>query len=384
MLRVLRQRGAVSRADIARFASLSRATVSTVVADLQIAGLIAEENDPPPGSVGQQGRPPALVRLDPSAGAALGIDFGKRHLRVVATDLGHRVLAERCLEIAPDHEAAEGIETAARLVAEVLDETHVSRQRVVGVGMGLPGPISQKSGELGSSTILPGWVGVRAAEAMTERLKLGVLVDNDANLGALAELTWGAAKGCEDVAYLKIATGIGGGLIVNGEPFRGVGGTAGEIGHTIVDPDGPLCRCGNRGCLETLAGGPALLALLEPAHGDISIRDAIRLADEGHAGCRRVIADAGAAIGSAAANLCNLLNLERIVVGGDLASAGENLLAPLRSSLERAAIPSAAADVEVVAGVLGERAEVMGAIALVLRESGVGPALPGLAAVRVA
>jgi predicted NBD/HSP70 family sugar kinase len=162
-------------------------------------------------------------------------------------------------------------------------------------------------------------------------------------------------------------------LIIEGRPFRGAGGTAGEIGHTIVDPEGPVCRCGNRGCLETLVGAPALLELLRPTLGPLTLREVLARADDGDAACRRTIADAGGAIGAAAAGtLCNLFNPDRIVVGGDLGAAGELLLAPLRDALLRAAIPSAGADVDVVAGVLGDRAEVLGAIALVLRDSGLG------------
>jgi predicted NBD/HSP70 family sugar kinase len=369
VLNALRARGALSRAAIAEHAALSRATVSSILGELQDAGLVVA-SDPRAESDGHVGRPPALVRLDPSAGAAVGIDFGKRHLRVVLADLGHRILAERCLDMAPDHEAAHGIEVAAGLVEEVLAEGGIERDRLAGVGMGLPGPVNQQSGELGSATILPGWVGVRAAHAMTERLGLAVRVDNDANLGAIAEGTWGAAHGFSNVAYLKVSTGIGAGLIVDGRLFRGAGGTAGEIGHTVVDPAGPVCRCGNRGCLETLVGASALLELLRPALGEPTVRDVLTRAEAGDQRCRRVLADAGTAIGAAAANLCNLINPERIVVGGDLGAAGELLLASMRESVLRAAIPSAAANVEVVAGVLGERAEVLGAVALVLRESG--------------
>jgi predicted NBD/HSP70 family sugar kinase len=375
VLRVLRETGPVSRADIARRTALSRATVSSVLAEFRDAGLVIEcDSAPEDPRAGQAGRPPSLVRLDRSAGAALGIDFGKRHLRVVVADLGHSVLAERCVELDSDHEAVQGMEVAAGLVDEVLSEAEIERGVVVGVGMGLPGPIHLETGELGSATILPGWVGVRASKAMSDRLGLDVRVDNDANLGALAECVWGAAKGCANVAYLKAATGIGAGLIIAGRLFRGTGGTAGEIGHTSVDPRGPVCRCGNRGCLETLVGVPALLALLAPAGGPAALPEVLAQAQNGDLACRRAIAEAGTAIGAAAAMLCNLINPERIVVSGDLGAAGELLLGPMRDALRRTAIPSAADDVEVVAGVLGERAEVLGAVALVLRDSGLSPA----------
>jgi predicted NBD/HSP70 family sugar kinase/biotin operon repressor len=365
---ILRQRGPMSRGDIGRHLSLSRATVSAVIGELLAAGLVVEDAlDRAQLPSGPTGRPPLIIRLDRSAGAALGIDFGKRHLKVALADLGHQILAERTLEMDPDHDAAHGMELAATLVEQVLEEASVERSAVVGVGMGLPGPVNQASGELGSSTILPGWVGIRAERAMTQRLGLPVHVDNDANLGALAEWTWGAAVGCANVAYLKVSTGIGAGLIFDGRQFRGAGGTAGEIGHTIIDPNGPVCRCGNRGCLETLVGASALLELLRPSLGPLTLHEVLVKAEAGDAACRRVIADAGSAIGSAAATLCNLFNPERIVVGGDLGMAGDLLISPIRDALMRSAIPSAAADVQVVAGLLHERAEVLGAIALILR-----------------
>jgi predicted NBD/HSP70 family sugar kinase len=221
---------------------------------------------------------------------------------------------------------------------------------------------------VGSSAILPGWTDVRIAEVMSERLALPVHVDNDANLGALAELHWGAGHGASTFVYLKMATGIGAGLVIGGRLFHGAGGTAGEIGHTTVDEAGPICRCGNRGCLEMVASAPALAELLRPTRGEVTGERVVELALEGDPGCRRAIADAGSYAGQAVANLCNLFNPERIVVGGSLGAAGEVLLGPLREAVRRRVIPSAVEDVEIVPGVLGDRAELLGAVALVLKE----------------
>jgi predicted NBD/HSP70 family sugar kinase len=220
---------------------------------------------------------------------------------------------------------------------------------------------------VGSSSILPGWVGVRAAEELESRLGLAVSVDNDANLGALAELHWGAAADHRNVVYLKVSTGIGAGLIIEGSLFLGTGGMAGEIGHAIVDEQGAVCRCGKRGCLETLAGASALVELLEPRLGRvISTRELLELAASGDSGARRVIADAGRHIGGTLATLCDLFNPELIVVGGELSAAGDLLIDPMREQVDRNAIPATARDVEIVAGVLGARAELLGALALVL------------------
>lgn len=378
----LRTLGVASRAEIARRTGLSRSTVSSIVADLQRSGLVVDSNgEAQPGPRG--GRPPSLIGLDRSAGAALGIDFGKRHLSVAVCDLSHTVLAEARRDMTEGYGAEEGMSVAAELVGEILEGAEIDRARVLGVGMGLPGPIHRLTGTVGSSAILPGWVGVRAADEMERRLSLPVHVENDANLGALAEFVWGAGRGSSSLTYLKVATGIGAGLVVDGELFRGAGGTAGEIGHTMIDESGDICRCGNRGCLETFAGAPAIVGLLGRSLGeDLEIEDVVERAVGGDPRCRRALADAGRHIGVAVANLCNLVNPERIVVGGSIGGAGDLLLDPMRESVLLRAIGTAADDVEIVPAELGERAELLGAVALVLQRK--SPMTAGRALAHVA
>ncbi|WP_207974589.1 ROK family transcriptional regulator [Parafrankia sp. BMG5.11] len=361
VLGVLRREGSLAQAEIARLTGLSPATVSNIVGELRESGDV----DARPAVSG--GRRAVRVSLSRRSGVVIGLDFGHRHLRVAIGDLAHEVLAEDVVDIDVDHQAQEGIATAGRLVDDLLGRLTVDRADVVGVGMGLPGPIDAVTGAVGSSAILPGWVGVPAAAQMSERLGLPVRVDNDANLGALAELHWGAGQGVRDLAYLKASTGVGSGLVIDGRVHRGGAGTAGEIEHTTLDENGSVCRCGNRGCLETIVGTSVLLESLRTSHGpDLTVRGMIDRAVAGDAGCARVVSDAGRAIGNAAANLCNLLNPQMIVVGGDLAAAGETLLEPMRQVVHRFAVPAAVPTI--VAGVLGERAEVLGALALVLRE----------------
>jgi glucokinase-like ROK family protein len=366
LLAGLREAGAASRAELARRTGLSRTTVASIVAELEREGVLLERDDGG-GASPRGGRPPRLLFFSRSAGAVLGIDFGKRHVRVAAADLSHAILAEAERAMPTDEPAEIGLETAVELVDEVLGEAGVSRADVIGVGLGLPGPIEMSSGRVGSSSILPGWVGVRAAEALASRLDLPVQVDNDANLGALAELHWGAATGYRNAAYLKVSTGIGAGLIVDGRLFHGADGMAGEIGHTIVQEHGPFCRCGKRGCLETLAGAAALVELLQATHGpELTTQQLLDAAAAGDSAARRVLADAGRYIGTAVATLCDLLNPELIVVGGQLSAAGDVLLDPLREQVHRHAIPATSRHLDIVPGVLGPRAELLGALALVL------------------
>jgi predicted NBD/HSP70 family sugar kinase len=370
VIHALRDEGLISRAGIARRTGLSRSTVSSLVSELQADGLVVERPEPAAAHGDQGGRPPILLSFDASAGVAVGIDFDHHHVRVAVSDLSSRVLAEREQRLDTDHLAHEGLDAAAELVNQVLGEAGIEPARVIGAGMCLPGPIHRATGVVGSTAILPAWAGVAAADEMHRRLDLPILVDNDANLAALAEAAFGAGRDAKDLIYLMISSGIGAGLVLDGRLYRGAEGLAGELGHVLVDADGPVCRCGNRGCLETVAGTDALADLLRRSHGDgLDGHAIVALARDGDLGCRRVIADAGRAIGKVAATLVNVLNPELLIVGGDLSEAGELLLDGVRESLGRSALPTAAQAATVVAGSLGDRAEVLGAIALVLSEA---------------
>ena len=371
MIDVLRDRGTASRAEIARTTGLSRSTVSSIVSDLLDAGLVAEHEDAGVAHGDHGGRPPVLLSLERSAGLAVGVDFGHTHLRVAVSDLSHEVLAEDGRELDVDHSAEEGLDTAVMLVEGVLNDAKAKRERVLGVGMGLPGPINRMTGAVGSSAILPGWVGVDAAAEMAKRLELPVHVENDANLGALAESVWGSGKGFSDLVYIKLSSGVGAGLLLGGRLYHGTGGTAGEIGHMVVQPGGSICRCGTRGCLETVASARAVAEVLGASRDEVvSVKRLLELAAEGDAATLRLIAEAGRAIGVAVANLCNLINPERVIVGGDLSIAGEQITEPIAESIRRYAILSAAEQVSVVPGVLGERAELLGSLALVVQPPG--------------
>lgn len=365
---VLRTQGRTSQADIARATGLSRTTVSSLVAELKDSSLVFEVEIKEPHLRG--GRPGVQLVLQDSSSAVIGIDFGHSHVLVAAADLAHNVLAERRRELDVDHNAKESLDAAARMAVEVLDEAGIDRKHVTGVGIGIPGPVDRARGTVGSATILPGWLGLRIAAEMEKRLGFPVEIENDANLGALAELTWGAGRDCMNFAYIKAATGVGAGLVVDGSLLRGASGTAGEIGHTTLDESGLLCYCGNRGCLETVASGPAILRLVAGDDGEsLGLGDVIELAAQGDLRCRRAISDAGRAIGVAVAGLCNLINPERIVVGGLLSRSGDLLLQPIRDSIRRYTVLAAAECVDVVPATFVERAELLGALALVIRRA---------------
>ncbi|MFD7494059.1 ROK family protein [Streptomyces sp. NPDC051658] len=365
VVRAVRMAGSLTQAEIARSTGLSAATVSNIVRELKDGGTV----EVTPTSAG--GRRARSVSLSGDAGIVIGVDFGHTHLRVAVGNLAHQVLAEEAEPLDVDASSAQGFGRAEQLVRRLIETTGISPDKVIGVGLGVPGPIDVESGTLGSTSILPGWTGINPSKELAGRLGVPVYVDNDANLGALGELVWGSGRGVKDLAYIKVASGVGAGLVIDGRIYRGPGGTAGEIGHITLDESGPVCRCGNRGCLETFTAARYVLPLLQPSHGsDLTMERVVQLARDGDPGCRRVIGDVGRHIGSGVANLCNLLNPSRVVLGGSLAEAGELVLSPIRDSVSRYAIPSAARQLSVLPGALGSRAEVLGALALVLSEMG--------------
>ncbi len=365
---VLRTLGRTSQAEVARATGLSRTTVSTLVAELKDSGLLLEVEGAEPKAPDQRGgRPGVLLVLQDSSKAVVGIDLGHSHVQVAVADLAHTVLAERMFKLDVNERAGDALDAAARMVEEVLLEAEVQRASVICAGIGIPGPVDRARGTVGSATILPGWRGLRIADEMEARLGMRVEMDNDANCGALAEMTWGAGRDCSNFAYIKAATGIGAGLIVDGRLLRGATGTAGEIGHTTLDEIGALCYCGNRGCLETVASGPAILRLVgQGESGALTLERVIELAAQGDVRCRRAISDAGREIGVAVAGLCNLINPERVIVGGLLSRADDVLLQPLREAIRRHAVQAAADRVEVVQAVFVERAELLGSLALAI------------------
>jgi predicted NBD/HSP70 family sugar kinase len=245
----------------------------------------------------------------------------------------------------------------------MLESVDASRDDLLAVGIAVPAPIDRATGTIARSGIMRGWDGVVIAESMERRIKRPVFVDNAANLGALGESRFGAGRGKRNTITLDIGDGIGAGLLLNGQLFRGNHGVAGEFGHTTIRENGPLCRCGNRGCLEALAGGPAILDELRDHLGSLKLGDVVLQAMAGDARCIRAIGDAGRHIGVATANLCNLIDPERVVVGGELARAGEILLGPMRHAVERSIIVNPDLMPDIVQGQLGIRAATLGAVA---------------------
>lgn len=352
----------MSRADLARELGLSPTTSSSIVSDLIVDGF-AEESEPT--ARGGRGRPGRLVRLITPPGVIVGIDVGRRHLQVAVAQRDGVVLAERFGDIPQGQDRATTTRTVLAVVDELLAGCARERSELLAVGIGLPGPIEQETHFIATGTILPEWVGYDVVAVLREELGVPVALDNDANLGILGEASEGAARGFRHAIYVKVSTGVGAGLLLGGDLHRGAGGTAGELGHTSIQGDGPVCRCGSRGCLETLASVPALLEMLAPTLGeDVDLPRVLELAAQGNRACLRAITDVGHSVGRALATVCNLLNPEVIVIGGPLVAVAEPFLDAVSDAVGRGSIASNSTGLEIRPAELGRRAELIGALTL--------------------
>lgn len=371
MLGVLQARGAASQTDIARETGLSRTTVSGLVAELAAEGVVAQRSEavrraPSPSG----GRPPTLLSLDPSSGGFLGIDFGRESVRVaVANRVGELLAEARSDRLEVALEAGEALGRAERMVAAVLAQAALQPERLIAAGVAVSAPVLADAPRFASGVIFPAWSGIDVTRRLGGRLGVPVYLGNDANLGALAEATFGAGRSVRNLLYVGLSEGIGGGVIIDRSIYHGQTGAAGELGHIVINPDGQVCRCGNRGCLATVAGGAALTDALRQTHGPgVTFDELIALLHGGDIGATRLVADAGHAVGRALAGICSLLDPGLVIIGGELAPAGEPLLDSIRESLDRWTSPASGHRYNVVLGELGAQAEVLGAIALAMNE----------------
>ncbi|CAB4898160.1 unannotated protein [freshwater metagenome] len=356
----------VTRAELADRTGLSRATVSALVRDLERDGLVAVGTGG--SAAGRTGRRPEVVRLTRRAGAVLGVDFGHEHVRVAVSDLAGNVLCAHSARADVDRGMESALATARRLADVVAEEAGVERAELLACGAGVPAPVDRATGRIGSTSLLPSWSGTTLTAALEDVLGMPVVVDNDANLGALGEQAAGAARGVDDAIYVKVSSGVGAGLISGGRLLRGSTGIAGEIGHVAVVPNGVPCRCGGRGCLETIASAPAVRRqLLQTTGHALPGDDLLRALSDGDPRVTRLLADAGRSIGRVLAAACHLLDPAVIVLGGDPAFSTEPVLAGLREELDRHRLPGAGGDVRLLPAQLGNQGQVVGALRLAAR-----------------
>lgn len=365
IVQALADAGELSRPELARRTGLSRATVSSVVYDLIGEGVVGEHAATTTGA--KLGRPPGTLSLRPGAAHAIGVDIGHDHVRTMLCDLPGDCTWDQSIAVDVDDSVTATLQAATRLIDSALAETGTPRQSVLGLGVGIACPVDRHTGELRAEGVMPLWAGRRPGDELAARTGLRAQVINDANACVLAERRFGAARTWDDVVYLRLSAGIGAGIVCDGRMLLGHDGLAGELGHVTVDPTGAICRCGSRGCLETVASTTAIAELLSRSWGHaVSTAELADLIAGEERGAVRAIEDAGDAVGRALAAAVMTLNPRLILVGGELAAAGDLLLEPMRRALRRNTVGFHHREPKISLSALGDAAAVRGAAALIL------------------
>ncbi len=357
---LIREAGSISRADLVRNTNLSATTVSSLATQLLSSGYIFESTK----GASSGGRPPVMLEFDFKFRHVIGVDMGSTHLSLVAMDLKSEVAASRRCAFDVINDPQGTTQKIIELLRSILDELQLPIHRILGIGIGVPSPIEGEKLDRLSPIILPKWSGFDLIGQLQSVFPLPIYMDNDANAGALAIKWWGIGRDCANLAYIKIGTGVGCGLVINHKIYRGTGGAAGEIGHTIVDIDGPLCRCGNRGCLESLVSIPKILArvssqsvhpgsvstdtsnqingIAAESYSQLALESLMARSLAGDPIYIDAIESMGIYLGIAIANLLNLFNPELVVLGGDIFTVGQRLVEPLQRTIKRYAVAKVA------------------------------------------
>jgi predicted NBD/HSP70 family sugar kinase len=362
LLGLIRSGDATTRAELAAATGLARSTISQRIDLLMADDLVQEVGEAP--STG--GRPPAVLGFNHHAGVVLVADLGATHSRIAVSDLGGDALAEERRDIA----IAEGPDTVLSWVEQEFDamltRLGMDASNVRGTGIGVPGPVEFAAGRTVHPPIMPGWDGYPIADRFADRYEAPALVDNDVNIMALGE-HWRIQPSADDLFFVKMGTGIGSGMILGNHIHRGALGAAGDIGHVYVGPPDILCRCGNLGCLEATAGGGALADQLRSMGYDTTnSRDVVRLVRAGNTDAIQLIRNAGRLVGQVLAAIVNLLNPAVIMIGGDVAMAGEELMAGIRETVYGRSTALSTADLKIMPSSLGDRAGITGAAAMIV------------------
>jgi glucokinase-like ROK family protein len=363
--------GGISRVELARHMGLTRAAVTSIVNDLSKAGLVREVESHYPA-----GRRPIVLEVNPSRGYVIGVDMGATHVTVILADFAAQVIAEVEEPLDISAGAEECLNRVDKIVRSLIFANGLKLSDISAVGIGVPGPIDIDAGMVIEPPIMPGWDQFPIRDYLKKLWGCEISLGNDAELGAVGEWAYGAGRGERNLAYIKMGTGIGAGLLLEGQIYHGATGSAGEIGHITIEDNGPICTCGNRGCLEAIAGGWAIareavtaaktnrrsqLALITPVES-ITARDVITAARNGDLTSQKIMIDAGAHLGTAIASLVNLFNPSMVVIGGGVAQMGDLLIDPVRKTVAERSLHMVSRSVRITSALLGRRSSAMGAV----------------------
>lgn len=360
VLKTIYDNNGVSRADIARATSLTRPTVSTIVRNLLAEKLVAETGLGP--SAG--GKPPTLLEVNANAYRLLCVDLGSRHFRGALVNLRGGI-TERAHYPTEGRTAEDALALVYHLVDHLLEASPVP---LLGIGIGTPGLVDPHSGTVRQAVNLA-WHDLALKSSLESRYDLPAHVANDSQAAALGELTFGVGRHSRNLILLKVGQGIGAGIVLDGKPLYGDGFAAGEIGHVVVAEDGPLCSCGNKGCLEMVASTRAFLSRAQAISGDENLtwQGLVSAHERGDPAMRQLVQSAGRYLGMAMANLVAAFNVHHIVISGRVEHFGEALLQAAQQEARRRALPAMVDETTLSFSVLGRDVVTLGSTALVLK-----------------
>lgn len=349
---------------------LTRAAVSLIVNDLLESKIVLEAESRSAPS----GRPPVVLEINPDRGLVAAIDMGATHISIALADFAARILQE--IEFPFDIKAGPEVclTQANQHLLYLLESQGLATTDLSAVGVGVPGPVITDAGTVVAPPIMPGWDRYPILATLEEMWGCPVTLNNDAELGALGEWAYGAGRGEKNIAYIKVGSGIGAGLILNKQIYGGTTGAAGEIGHLTIDENGPLCNCGNHGCLEAFAGGDAIAkqgqALVKSGKRTllsslplekITAQDVAEAARRGDLPAQEILRRSGTFIGIAIAGLINLFNPSIVIIGGGVAQVGDIITVPIRQAVRERAMRASEQSVRIITGMLGRRSLLIGA-----------------------
>ena len=369
VLNIIKTHGPIARADMARRTGLSPATITGIAAELIEESLIFEKET----GDSSGGRRPILLALNPEGGYVIGIKLTENNLIGALTDLKTNVLVKKVRQLG-ERSVEPIVESLAKLVLDMLLEAGLPKKKLLGVGIGLAGIVDFERGLLLQSPFF-GWENIPLRDLVQERLNVPVYIDNDVNTLTQAEKWFGSGQGIDNFLTITIGRGVGMGIVVNGQFYRGFRGGAGEFGHLVIDENGPQCECGNRGCLEAFVSDPALVregqaafregVLPGPVEG---IEDLVRYAQQDVPAAVEIFEAAGRVLGLGVANLINIFNPQRIIIGGEGVKLGSLLLNAMQPAMACHIMPGLQGDTEIQLEPWGDDAWARGAASLVLRE----------------
>ena len=377
VIRIMNKQGQVSRTEISSITGWSKAKTSQVVQDLTVKGYLIEIGE----GVSQGGRKPRLLSINDQLGLLVGLDIGATSVDMVLTDVCGKVLQRRTEPADVRKPPEEFLHRCSELILEMVTAQGRKPDQILGIGVGVPGPVDFSRGVLVAPPLMPEWENfpIRAFFQRTF-VSAYVVVDNDVNIMALGEQRNGDGAGIENFIFIKIGTGIGSGIVSNRKLHRGSDGCAGDIGHICVDKQGAVCRCGNLGCLEAMAAGPAIAAralqvakngtstlltqMMEANGGVLRPEDVNAACREGDQAALEIIRTSGQMIGEVLASLVNFFNPSHIFIGGGITNFGNHLLVAIRRSVLRRSLPLATTNLTINFSHMGADIGVTGAVTL--------------------